>query len=315
MIFEPQAEHERFVQALELFQERLQDDRTILAAVLVGSLDPEIIWRREGIRLWLIESDGVEKRHQSDGQEERRFRSLTENDLNLRCELIPRSRFKRMLEGNSRTAFSCSFFARRELLFSKDASIEKWFQQANELAIKDQQKELLAVNCWITHVHDHARRTLERNQDVALACQWMVEVAHAVAAAVVVEAGQVHEADAIYLALEKEPQLFKTIYLDLLADRGSQANLETAMDRVEQYLQEKHQAHLKPLFEYLGKRPEATGLSHICDHFAYTQLYPWHLETACEWLVKRGHLTKLSAPYKLTKKSTVEVEEPAYALS
>ncbi len=41
--------------ALRLFVERLEQDKTILAAVLVGSLTEETIWRKEQISLWVIE--------------------------------------------------------------------------------------------------------------------------------------------------------------------------------------------------------------------------------------------------------------------
>ena len=50
------------------------------------------------------------------------------------------------------------------------------------------------------------------------------------------------------------------------------------------------------------------------DHFAFSQLHPWHLESACEWLERKGRLEKVSAPFKLTKRSQGQVEEPAYFL-
>jgi hypothetical protein len=55
-------------------------------------------------------------------------------------------------------------------------------------------------------------------------------------------------------------------------------------------------------------------LSEISDHFAFSQLHPGHLEAACEWLERKGLLEKVSAPFKLTKRSTERVEEPAYFL-
>ena len=56
------------------------------------------------------------------------------------------------------------------------------------------------------------------------------------------------------------------------------------------------------------------ALSEVSEHFAYSQLYPGHLESACEWLEKKGRLEKVSAPFKLTKRSREDVEEPAYYL-
>ena len=131
---------EHFENALNQFVERISEDRNILAAVLVGSISDTTIWWKERVHLWLIEVDGVTKRLKYDGQDERIWRILSEDGINIVAELIPRSRFKQMVEGSSRTAFSCNFFAERKLVFCNDPSIEKWFQTANSVAVKDQQK-------------------------------------------------------------------------------------------------------------------------------------------------------------------------------
>jgi hypothetical protein len=89
----------RFQAALDQFIERIAEDRYVLAVVLVGSLSPETIWHRESLGLWVIEADGVSRRLLSDGKDERVFRILVENGINLHAEVIPRSRFKQMVEG------------------------------------------------------------------------------------------------------------------------------------------------------------------------------------------------------------------------
>src|SRR6516164_8966780 len=126
----------RFQSALNQFIERIADDRYVLAVILVGSLAQETIWHRETLGLWIIETDGVSRRLPSDGNDERVFRILVENGINIHAEVIPRSRFKKMVEGASRTAFSCNFFAVRKIVYSKDASIESWFKKANSVATK-----------------------------------------------------------------------------------------------------------------------------------------------------------------------------------
>ncbi|MFK7819559.1 MAG: hypothetical protein AB8G99_12645, partial [Planctomycetaceae bacterium] len=65
---------EQYRIALNGFLDRLREDRNILAAVLVGSLSKETIWRRDSIHLWVIEADGVTKRLKADGNDERIFR-------------------------------------------------------------------------------------------------------------------------------------------------------------------------------------------------------------------------------------------------
>ncbi|MEM7478153.1 MAG: hypothetical protein AAF483_24465, partial [Planctomycetota bacterium] len=76
--FHAQTTQEEFQEALSSFLERLEEDRNILAAVLVGSLDPDLMWGKESLGLWIIETDGVTRRMASDGNEERIFRCFVE---------------------------------------------------------------------------------------------------------------------------------------------------------------------------------------------------------------------------------------------
>ena len=116
----------------------------------------------------------------------------------------------------------------------------------------------------------------------------------------------------IYRAIDGDPELFQTIYLDVLTRRKSRKVLATALDAIDAYLDDHYKAHLKPLLSYLRKQDRVVPLSEISDHFAFSEIYPWHLAAACEWLERKGRLEKLSAPFKLTKRSHEEVEEPAY---
>lgn len=304
----------RFNAALKQFLERIAEDRYVLAVVLVGSIRPETIWRRESIGLWIIEADGVSRRLPSDGQDERIFRILVENGINLHAEIISRSRFKKMVEGASRTAFSCNFFAERRIVYCKDASIENWFKKANTAATKDQERELLAFSTWTIHAHRQAKRRLEIKGDLDLAAQETLEAAHSIAYIEIIRRGQVWEDDVIYRAMEGEPKLFKTIYLDVLAKRKNKRVLKTALDAIDEYLETHAETHLKPLLAYLKKQNCMVPLSEMGNHFAFSQLHPWHLESACEWLERKGRLQKLSAPFKLTKRSQDQIEEPAYLL-
>jgi hypothetical protein len=302
----------RFEAALEQLIERIAEDRYVLAVVLVGSLSRETIWHRESLGLWVIEADGVSRRLPSDGKDERVFRILVENGINIHAEVIPRSRFKQMVEGASRTAFSCNFFALRQMVYSKDPSIDSWFKKANGMATKDQERELLTFSTWTIHAQRHAQKRLVIKGDLELAAQETLGAAHSVAHTEIIRRGQVWEQDVIYRAMEGAPALFQTIYLDVLSRRKNRRVLSKALEAIDGYLDTHYKAHLKPLLGYLKKQDRVVPLSEISDHFAFSQLHPWHLESACEWLERKGVLQKFSAPFKLTKRSQGRVEEPAY---
>jgi hypothetical protein len=311
---EEAAEVARFQAALSQFIDRVAEDRYVLAVVLVRSLSADTIWARETLGLWIIEADGVSRRLPSDGESERIFRILVENGINIHAEVLPRARFKKMVEGMSRTTFSCNFFAHRQIVYSKDPSIESWFEQANAVAIKDQERELLVFSTWTIDEHRHARKHLDIKGDLELAAQGIVSAAHSIAHTDIIRRGEICEQGVIYRAMEGDPDLFQTIYIDVLSKRKNRRVLSTALDAIDGYLKKHCQAHLKPLLGFLKKLNRVVPLSEISDHFAFTQMHPGHLEAACEWLERQGLLQKVSAPFKLTKRSIERVEEPAYIL-
>lgn len=302
----------RFEKALELFLERVRKDPNVLAAVLVGSLTEETIWRKDAIGLWLIEKDGVTKRLRADGEDPRIFRSFVEEGVNLHVELIPRTRFKRMVEGSARTAFRYSFFERRKLVYSSDPALGKWFEEADTLARKDQERELCIATTWLIHTVRHARRLLEDEKNMELAFEELLCGAHCVAAAEVIAAGEVHEGLLINRALQLAPAVMQELYVDLLKGPRTGPRLGKKLAGLEAYLEKHAETRLQPVLRYLKKEKRLVPLSELSDYFAHSQLFPWHLESACEWLEEKERIGKFSAPFALTKLSRVEVEEPAY---
>lgn len=310
--FDPSESSQQLNDALDSFVDRLSEDRNILAAVRVGSFDKELMWWKESIGLWIIEADGVTKRLQSDGNEERIHRTFVEDGINIHAEVIPRSRFKQMVEGSSRTAFSSNFFAKRELVYCDDPSIANWFESANTVATKDQEKERMIATTWIIRSARYARKRIERKADLDLGFEALMWAVHSIASVEVINDGEIYEHAAIHKAIDLQPELFKQIYTDLLTKKRTRKSLLSTLDRIDQYVDENAEENLKPILKFLKKEKRTVPLSQIADHFAHSQIYPGHIESACEWLEREGVVEKLAVPFRITKKSRTDVEEPAY---
>lgn len=302
----------RFQNALDIFISRIAEDKWIQAVVLIGEICEETIWSKEHLFLWVIEVDNVTKRRKSDGGEERIFRTYVEDDINIVVELIPRTRFKLMVEGNSRTAFTHNFFAKRILVHSKDPSIDRWFAQANQLATSDQDTALMIAMTWVIHPLKYIGRLLHIKKDAELARQELIGVAHSLAAIEIILRGEIYERELIYKALEYNPELFSVVYTEILGRQRSLAKLKKALQVVRDYVHENDKRYLRPLIKFFNTHRQIVPLSLICDTFAHTQIYPWHIVSACEWLAQKEVIEKVSLPIRVTKKSSVDVEEPAY---
>ena len=66
-----------------------------------------------------------------------------------------------------------------------------------------------------------------------------------------------------------------------------------------------------PIIEHLKEVGEARSSREIEDHFS-RHMNVEHVTTACEYLADQQLLGKASLPVRLTKKSTIEVQELAF---
>ena len=219
-----------------------------------------------------------------------------------------------MIEGTSRTAFTCNFFAKRALLFASDASLEKWFDDANTLATKDRKTALWIAASWLIHPLKHIDRLLKIKNDPQLARQEMLWVAWTLAAIEIIKRGEIWEEEIIYRGLEYNPELFKAVYTNVQSGSADEGRVRVALERTHKELKQHGEEWLKPMIDALRKKRRLTSLSELADDFAHTQIYPWHIQTSCEWLSEQGIINAFSAPFRLTKRSSVELEEPAYEL-
>ena len=210
------------------------------------------------------------------------------------------------------TCFSSNFFAKRELVYCDDPSIANWFESANTVATKDQEKERMIATTWIIRSARYARKRIERKADLDLGFEALMWAVHSIASVEVINDGEIYEHAAIHKAIDLQPELFKQIYTDLLTKKRTRKSLLSTLDRIDQYVDENAEENLKPILKFLKKEKRTVPLSQIADHFAHSQIYPGHIESACEWLEREGVVEKLAVPFRITKKSRTDVEEPAY---
>ena len=218
-----------------------------------------------------------------------------------------------MVEGSSRTAFSCNFLRRAEMVYTNDPSIDNWFEQANTVATKDQRTRAADV---LDLDDSRPPSRPEASGDQARHRTGPTEylsAAHSVAHTEIIRRGECVRAGC-YLPRDRWKSRSVSSHLSRRVGQTQEPQgIDDCASRPSTSIwSEHHAAHLKPLLDYLKKENRVVPLSEISDHFAFSQVYPWHLESACEWLERKGRFEKLSAPFKLTKRSQEEVEEPAY---
>ena len=84
---------ERYRRALDALTQKLQQDRTVLAAIVYGSYSYDQVWEKSDIDLWIVMADDPKVRRYED-------HCLTEEGVIIHANLIPRKRFQLNIEGS-----------------------------------------------------------------------------------------------------------------------------------------------------------------------------------------------------------------------
>ncbi len=294
---------ERYQAALEALVAKLKEDHYVLAAVVYGSLARGEAWEKSDIDLTIIQQDGLER--------ESRYYWLVEDGINISASVVSRNRFKRMLEGALQGSFGHSIHSQSKLLFSKDESIAAWFTETDRIEARDQEFQLLRVAAWVPPVLDKAEKWFYVKNDLNYSFLWLMYVVNQLARVEVVLNGEAPGREVIHQALKYNPTFFKVIYTDLINGPKDRPAIQQALTLIDAYLEERAGRLFKPVLDYLAEARGIRTASELDAHFK-KKVQTSELFWAYEWLARKGIIEKVAAPMRLTKKSQVTLEEPAY---
>src|SRR5207249_7042511 len=109
-----QTVQQQFALALSRLIEQLKLDRSILAAILCGSLSHDKVWAKSDIDLVLVTIDDRALNETSDGI------ALYADDVNVHAFMMPRTQFRKTVEGSIHNSFMHSLLAKGRLLYTHD---------------------------------------------------------------------------------------------------------------------------------------------------------------------------------------------------
>ena len=289
--------------ALEALVEQVKGDRSVLAAILCGSLAHDKVWAKSDIDLVLVTID--------DKKVDRTDIALYADGLNVHAFLIPRARFRQTVEGSLRNSFMHSLLAKGRLLYTHDQTIADLCASLGELGERDTQVQLLRAATSALPAIYKAHKFFVTRGDLDYTGLWILYAATPLAQVEVIGARLLADREVIPQALKLNPAFFKTVYSDLLNAKKTRMSVQTALDAIDRYVAERAAMLFGPVIDYLREIGEARGSSEIEDYFK-RNFDVSGVTTACEYLADQGIFGKASTPARLTKKSNVEVQELAF---
>ncbi len=293
----------RFEAALAALVEQIEQDRSILAAILCGSLAHDTVWARSDIDLVLVTIDD-RKVPSSD-------LTLYADGTNVHAFLMPRAEFRRQAEGALRQSFMHSFLAKGRLLFAHDPTIADIFDHLRRIGDRDTKVQLLHAAASALGPVYKAHKWFVTRRDLDYTALWLLYAATPLAQVEVIAARQLVDREVIPQAMQLNPAFFRIIYTDLLNTPKTVECVQAALDAVDRYIAERAPSLFAAIVDYLRDAGEARASSEVETHFARN--FGVHgVTAACEYLADQGLVGKASAPAHLTKKSTVNVQELAF---
>ena len=294
---------EQFSAALDNLVGQVKADRSVLAALLCGSLSYDVVWAKSDIDLVLVTID--------DKNVEQSGLSLYADGVNVQTLLIPRREFRKMVEGSVRNSFMHSFLTRGRLLYTHDETISALCATLADIGRRDAELQLLRAATESLPAIYKAHKWFVTRGDLDYTALWILAAAPPLAKIEVIGAGLLVDREVIPQAMALNPAFFKTIYTDLLNTRKTRDSVQAALDGVDGYVAVRAQTMFRSILDHLREVGEARSCREIEDHF--TRNFDVRgVTTACEYLADQGLIGKASTATRLTKKSNVQIQELAF---
>jgi hypothetical protein len=293
----------RFTAALDTLVAQLRQDRSVLAAILCGSLSHDTVWAKSDIDLVLVTVD--DKKIERDGV------SLNVDDVNIHAMVFPRTEFRKVVEGSLRNSFAHSFLAKGRLLYTHDPSVADLCDRLAEIGARDTQVRLLAAGIQALAPIDKAHKWFVTRGDLDYTALWILYAATPLAQLEVVARGLLADREVVPQASALNPSFFKTIYADVLNRPKTKSAVQNALSAIDAYVAERATTIFGPVIDYLREVGEVRSCREIEDHFK-RHFDLTGITTACEYLADQRLIGKASSPIRLTKRSNVDVQELAF---
>jgi predicted nucleotidyltransferase len=299
----PDAIQQKFSAALDTLVDQVKADRSVLAALLCGSLSYDTVWTKSDIDLVFVTVDD-KKVAESD-------LSLYADGVNVHALLVPRTAFRRMVEGTVRNSFTHSFLTKGRLLYTHDPTIAALCATLADIGQRDKQIQLLRAATHALPPIYKAHKWFVTRGDLDYTALWILYAATPLALIEVIGAGLLADREVIPQAMVLNAAFFKTVYTDLLNARKTRDSVQTALNAVDAYMADRATTVFGSIIDHLREVGEARSCREIEDHFK-RHFDVGGVTTACEYLADQGLIGKASTPARLTKKSNVEVRELAF---
>src|SRR5262245_13077114 len=185
----PATAPQRFAAALDALVTRVKQDRSILAAILCGSLSHDTVWDKSDIDLVLVTID--DRKVKTGGV------AIYAEGVNIHAMLMARAEFRKIVEGSVRNSFAHSFLTKGRLLYTHDPTIADLCASLAGIGDRDRQVQLLRAGMHALMSIDKAHKWFVTRGDLDYTALWILYAATPLAQIEVIAARQLVDREVI----------------------------------------------------------------------------------------------------------------------
>ncbi|MFC3749850.1 NUDIX domain-containing protein [Paenibacillus sp. GCM10012306] len=292
--------------ALGQFVAKLKMDKAIVAAIAYGSYVSGTLWKRSDIDLILVVND---EKTAFD------FRSFLEHGIIINALVFSRMNFKKKLQSLVQGDDFHSLIHQSRLLYTTDPSMETYFSDIQEMGDNDIALQLAIYGINAVAGYYKTLKTLTVLKDFSYGYYKMGDLIDNIAHLVVIMNGKVPLQKVVLQAKELEPELFDVLYTRFIRALPDEAQVTSVMETIYEFLVKHNTLFFHPILQFLQETGMPQPVSYIHEQLLKrTDVSIPHFLEACEWLSDLNMITRVPHSIRLTSRSRVEVDEPAYVL-
>ena len=306
LLVEKKEIRKKYDDALNGFIEQVKEDKSITAALLFGSLVNGVVWEKSDIDLVLITNDP--KTPIKDYW-------LMDEDIKIQVTVFTRNQFIRYQQKSLQDSNLHHVLTTSKVLFSNDPSLNEFIESMKNIGKRDFELGLLQIVSMVIGDLEKAEKYLFVIDDVIQSYLFITRLLDNLAKTIVMLNNEIPGREAVEQAMQYEPELFQTIYSDVILEKTNKEKLEKILTKIRQYLEKNTRDIFNPIIDYLKKESTFRSVTDIARHLNDRLETRWWQIAGVgigDWLVEQGLFEKIPCPVRLTLRSIKEVQEIGY---
>ncbi|MFW9921954.1 MAG: nucleotidyltransferase domain-containing protein [Candidatus Thorarchaeota archaeon] len=301
-----EAIRKKFDNVLNDFLEQIQQDENITAALLFGSMVNGIVWEKSDIDLVLITKD-----------QKTPYRDfwLMDGDINLQVTVFTRNEFIRYQQRSLQGSGTHHVLTTSKILFSEDETLNEFLESMKKVGKRDLELEILRIVVMVIGDIEKAQKFLEIKNDIIQSYLFITRLLDNLAKIVIMLNDAIPGRESVEQAMKYEPELFETIYSQVVLHGIKKEDLLIIISKIRDYLETQTEIIFKPILDYLKQEKtfrSATDIARFLNDKLNTSWWNIAALMLGNWLVEQGYCERVPCPTRLTLRSHSQVNEVGF---